>query len=125
MDIRIGSIEFWLPESEAIHGIGRDDLDAEGSSTDEVLDWFRGVNNGIAISDAPEFDARWLGRLLSLTEEPPQVQMLDFFSYAAMVLPTTGAFQRTVDHMKQTDVPHRAEPDARRMAQAVLEGMKA
>lgn len=54
----------WNPVSEEVHGIPRSDLD-DAASADDVASWlWETVAGRQLVSDAPEFDQRWLDRLL-------------------------------------------------------------
>ncbi len=64
----------WNPVSEQVHGIPRADLDDAGSA-DDVAAWLLEVIAGRSlVSDAPEFDQRWLDYLLG----GPGPQINDF-----------------------------------------------
>ena len=114
--------DLWSAESEAVHGISLDYLERTGSSIEDVLAWYDTVNIGVAVSDNPEFDARWLGCLARLTRTPPRVRLVDFDTYVLMTLKDTGAVNDVFRHLEQSSVPHRAGEDARRMAEAWLVG---
>lgn len=59
----------WIPESALVHGIDRAELD-DAPQADEVARWFRQlIGDRILISDAPEYDAMWLARLLGERRE--------------------------------------------------------
>ncbi len=54
----------WNPVSEEVHGIPRADLDG-ANSADDVVSWLlEAIAGRTLVSDAPEFDQRWLDRLL-------------------------------------------------------------
>ncbi|UWR55513.1 3'-5' exonuclease [Phaeobacter inhibens] len=54
----------WNPVSEEVHGILRADLDG-ANSADDVASWLlEAIAGRTLVSDAPEFDQRWLDRLL-------------------------------------------------------------
>ncbi|ANT62925.1 hypothetical protein AYJ57_20825 (plasmid) [Salipiger sp. CCB-MM3] len=116
------SDDLWSAESEAVHGITLEELEKTGSSIEEVLAWYDTVNIGVAVSDNPEFDARWLGCLARLTRTPPRVRLVDFDTYVMMTLKDTAAVNKVFRHLEQCAVPHRAGEDARRMAEAWLVG---
>ncbi len=66
--------EDWDPDSEQVHGIPRADLE-DAESADDVATWLLETITGrVVVSDAPEFDQRWLDRLLS----KPGPQIGDF-----------------------------------------------
>ena len=54
----------WNPESADVHGISKSELEA-ADPADEVAQWFLDIlGNRVPVSDAPEFDQRWMNRLL-------------------------------------------------------------
>ena len=108
----------WSEASADIHGLSLDVLAVDGAKAQDVATWFKARNRGIAISDNPEFERRWLIRLLATAPPFPAVQILDFDSYVRMTLPNAGAVARVYDTLKQEPTPHRAGPDAARLARA-------
>lgn len=111
----------WAADSEAIHGLPLDRLETEGVPANEAAGWFAKRNVGIGITDAPEFDRRWLARLLSVAPPVPTVQLLDFDSYVAMTVPDARV-DRVYSYLDAFPAPHRAGADAARLAAAVLDG---
>lgn len=113
----------WSSASAEIHGLSRAHLDAKGQEPFEVAKWFKERNIGLAITDAPVFEQRWLIKLLATDPPFPVVQLLDFDSYVAMSLPEAAAVSRVYRALEtQGPPPHRAGPDAERLAKAWLEG---
>jgi hypothetical protein len=54
----------WSPEAEAVHGISRETLRAEGRPVEEVAARMNEALAGrVVLTDAPEFDERWCARL--------------------------------------------------------------
>jgi hypothetical protein len=118
--------EGWSPASAEIHGLSRARLEAEGTHASEVATWFKQRNIGLAITDNPEFEQRWLIRLLATNPPFPVVQLLDFDSYVRMSLPDKAAVSRVYRALEQHGpAPHRAGPDAERLARAWLNGTRA
>ena len=116
--------EAWSESSAAIHGLSRARLDAEGDSAPDVAAWFKERNIGIAVTDAPEFEKRWLVRLLATDPPFPAVQLLDFDSYVRMTLPDAASVSRVYHALEaQGPPPHRAGSDAERLAKAWLNGV--
>ena len=113
----------WSRDSQAVHGVPFQTLCAEGQAPEDAAAWFAARNVGIAISDAPEFDRRWLARLLVTAPPLPDVQLLDFDSYVALTLDPDGV-DRAHCHLDTTPTPHRAGPDAARLAAAWLAGTR-
>jgi DNA polymerase-3 subunit epsilon len=115
--------EGWSVASAEIHGLSRAHLEAEGLEASEVATWFQERNIGLAITDNPEFEQRWLIRLLATNPPFPPVHLLDFDSYVRMSLPDAAAVSRVYRAMDaQGPPPHRAGPDAERLATAWLNG---
>jgi hypothetical protein len=106
----------WSEASADIHGLGLDVLAADGTNAQDVATWFKAHNRGIAITDNPEFERRLLIRLLATDPPIPAVQILDFDSYVRMTLPNAAAVARVYDTLKEEPTPHRAGPDAARLA---------
>ena len=111
----------WAKESEAIHGLPLERLEAEGVPAEKAAAWFAERNVGIGITDAPEFEKRWLARLLSPAPPIPEVQLLDFSSYVAMTVPECRV-DDVYRYLDAIPAPHRAGADAARLAAAWLDG---
>lgn len=113
----------WSEASAEIHGLSRARLDAEGYDAWEVAAWFKDLNTGIAVTDNPEFERRWLIRLLATDPPFPGVRLLDFDSYLRISLPDAAAVTRAYRSLEnQGPPPHRAGPDAERLARAWASG---
>ncbi|WP_170330064.1 exonuclease domain-containing protein [Ruegeria arenilitoris] len=113
----------WSEISAQVHGLSRAYLEAEGDDPQRVAQWFKTENNGIAITDNPEFERRWLIRLLETDLPFPKVQLLDFDSYVRMSLIEEAAIARVYQSLETPgSPPHRAGQDAARLAKAWLSG---
>lgn len=113
----------WSESSAAIHGLSRTYLEANGDDARDVAKWFKAENNGIAVTDNPEFEQRWLIRLLETDLPFPKVQLLDFESYVRMSLNDDAAIAQVFHSLEtQGPPPHRAGQDAERLAKAWLSG---
>lgn len=61
----------WDPRAEAVHGLDREMLERAGLPPAEVVARLdRDFDGALAFSDAPEFDASWLGRLYAAAGRP-------------------------------------------------------
>ena len=115
--------EGWSAESAAVHGILREELDA-APTADEVARWFLRMTSGRhLLSDAPEFDAFWLGRVVDLDAEG--VRLLDYDNAAwTTFIDVPGALHKVFGHRARQKTLHRAEADARDLAAAWRAGLR-
>ncbi|QPH55658.1 hypothetical protein [Pontivivens ytuae] len=113
----------WSPASAAVHGIPRPAL-AIAMPAAEVADWAREmIGEAVLLSDAPTFDQRWLDRLLAAggISEGPKIHDLDAAAadtFSARSLDEEGAILAFYKALDRTPHPHRAEADARGLAEA-------
>lgn len=124
------SMTEWHPESEAVHGIPRGDLNAAGSAED-VAKWLQQECAGrVLVSDAPEFDQRWLDTLMQTAGETAGMQIDDFdrvawFAFSdedGRVAP--GQLNRVYAALTERKTLHRAGDDAANLAYAWREGCR-
>lgn len=108
----------WSPQSAAVHGVPLDAL-ASAPEADEVAETFGELFAGsILVSDAPQYDQRWFDKLFG--SRGPQLR--DFHHEAASRFgPNSNALDRLNETLARSPAPHRAGPDARRLARAWLE----
>jgi hypothetical protein len=114
----------WSAQSAAIHGIAPATLKAEGLSVDEActrLD--EATHRRLVVSDAPRHDDWWLGRLYAATGREKAWSLGDVerlyggFAQESGLGPTEAA--RLLTRIEQIyPHPHRAGPDALRLAKA-------
>jgi len=111
----------WSAESAAIHGITLAML-AAAPEADAVVAAFAPVlADATLVSDAPAFDQRWLDALLGR----PGPRVRDFHVVAHELLGgSANALDWVYETLARTHAPHRAGPDARRLAKAMAEGLK-
>jgi hypothetical protein len=106
--------EAWSLEAEAVHGIPRQALaDARTAETvaREVGEMLRARH---VLSDAPEFDERWLATLLQ-SADIPVVTVLDYDAVSASVFGHQD-LHLVYRSLERTPLPHRAGPDSARLA---------
>lgn len=119
----------WNPESEAVHGILRTDLD-EAERAEDVAHWLRAITIGRTLaSDAPNFDQRWFDKLMTTIEEPPHMTINDFhrilriaFSHDDGIV-APGRLHYAYKNRATGKVVHRAGPDAANLAYAYRAGL--
>lgn len=116
-------ISSWSAESAVVHGIALAAL-AAAPLAETVAARFTGLMSGaLVLSDAPEYDQRWLDRLLSTLPTPPGITLRDFDAAAHGVF-TGPALDALYERLNLTRAPHRAGPDAARLARAWLAGSR-
>lgn len=112
----------WTNRAAQIHGISRSSL-ATAPEAPAVAGWVREkLQNRLLVSDAPEYDSRWLAKLMMAGDlDVPEI--LDFDTLVSSALP-----DRAIDHLYEKlariPKPHRAERDALRLARAFEVGWK-
>jgi DNA polymerase-3 subunit epsilon len=119
------SMSEWSAEAEAVHGISRAELDDAPCALD-VAEWFYNTLAGRPmVSDAPEFDARWLRRLAG---DQCRSKIYDIdqalrwaFSVDGVINP--GRLHKCYKNMTARRTTHRAGPDAANMAYAWRAGI--
>ena len=113
----------WSPVSAEIHGISMEEL-RRAPPAAEIARWTAGlVGDATVVSDAPEFDARWLACLYE-TEGGlilPPVRDFDLLAAARFDM---AAIRRVYAALDAIPAPHRAGPDAERLARAWTAGLE-
>jgi hypothetical protein len=67
------------------------------------------------VSDAPEFEARWLSRLLAASGEN-QIPLIEDFDNISFAMFSDYALDMLYETVERRPAPHRAGPDSARMA---------
>jgi hypothetical protein len=141
----------WSASAAELHGLSREHLLAEGKPAKEVADLLLRLAAGRQlVSDAPDRETQWMGRLLALTDHPPHlwptiIDLVDAcWDETARLLsaappPGVSVGQERLHCLwagrrarrQRTGPRHRAEPDAQGMllgyqatAQAVTETLE-
>ncbi|WP_058275035.1 hypothetical protein [Ruegeria atlantica] len=115
----------WDPKSEKVHGLQYSAVTTTGSDADEVSDWLLDiVQENTLISDAPDFDQRWLDHLL----RRPGPRIMDFDQAAWNTFSDRGnrassVLSRVYKTKSNRPTTHRAGPDAADLAYAWRAGM--
>ena len=113
----------WSAESQAVHGLTLAELE-QAPPAAEVACWTAGLLAGrTLVADAPEHDERWLHRLLATAPDTPRPRVRDFDILVAARL-DTAAVLRVYAALDRLAAPHRAGPDAERLARAWRAGLK-
>lgn len=111
----------WSEESARVHGVTIAVL-AMARDADAVVEDFGPLLFGVnLVSDAREFDQFWLDRLLGR----PGPRIADFHDTAHRLIGGSAhALDWVYETLARTPAPHRAGPDARRLAKAMAEGLR-
>lgn len=115
----------WHERSAAVHGIDSGALEREGWEAPDVAAWYLELTAGKRVgSDAPEFERRWLRRLLDVGDLEPDVvergvvAVIDYYEVIDDVL-NDLQMDRYHERLARIPSPHRAGPDAERHARAL------
>jgi hypothetical protein len=116
----------WDAEAEAIHGLSRAEIIAQGRSVDEVAAELTAHTRGAQVlSDAPAFDTKWLHDLYRATGAEPPFILRDFHQFVwreAAIRgrrPDIAIVKAEADAYLLFPKQHRAGPDARRNAEMI------
>lgn len=111
----------WSPASAAVHGISMETIEEEGHPVELVCDWVNALLGGrtIVASDAPRYDQDWLDTLFRAADREQLFTLYDF----GMLMGSLNPDQIThLSHLLHwAKVPHRAGPDALRLASKLME----
>lgn len=113
----------WSDQSADVHGIARRELDAAPLSSDVAHELIDRIAGRIVVSDAPAFDHFWAEQLTE-TIGMKLKMFADFDAIVGSVCKGNhAAIGKAFNHLEMTVSPHRAGPDAARLAAANLEGV--
>ena len=108
-------LDDWSQTSAAVHGITLAELREAPKRSQVVRTFHQTLGWRRLVSDAPEFEQRWLTRFLGL--DPLQAELpvedIDAITFAAF---DAGQIARMHEAIRRINVPHSAGPDAARMA---------
>ena len=111
----------WSPASEQIHEILLDALRLELAGPLEVASMLNAALRGkvVVLTDAPQFDQIWLARLYEAAGLEQGFVIYDIERIAGYLNP--DEYRQFVHLLSRSRIPHRAGPDAVRLASAMLE----
>ncbi|WP_281969109.1 hypothetical protein [Roseovarius nanhaiticus] len=109
----------WSPQSATVHGIPMTDLQAAPPATQVAERFLHIMGDRRLVSDAPEFETRWISRLLQVNdyERIPRIEDFDGISFALF---EGFALDMLYETLERRPAPHRAGPDSARLAGAWL-----
>ena len=116
-------LDAWSADSQAVHGLTLAELEHASPAAEVALWAAELITDRTLVADAPEYDQRWLHRLLATAPGTPHPTVRDFDAMvAARRVP--AALLRVYAALDRIPTPHRAGPDAARLARAWLAGLR-
>lgn len=109
----------WSVQSAAVHGIRMVNLETAPPATKVAESFLRVLGARRLVSDAPEFEMRWLSRLLQTNGLGPMPAIEDFDGIS-FALFEGHALDMLYERLERHPAPHRAGPDSARLADAWL-----
>jgi hypothetical protein len=109
----------WSPQSAAVHGIPLSDLEDAPSASNVAQEFLNILEGRQLVSDAPEFEARWLSRLLTAGGED-QLPPIEDFDGVSFAMYSGYALDMVYETVERRPAPHRAGPDSARLARGWL-----
>lgn len=110
------SMKHWSAQSAAAHGIPLEQLHDEGHPADEVAAWLAEELREAGVSDAPEYERRWIGRLWELLDPRPPLVLFDYDVLIAATISGLNLVRSVYRNLDLAPAPHRAAMDAARLA---------
>lgn len=107
----------WSVQSAAVHRIKFSDLETAPSAFTVAEMFMQVLGRRVPVSDAPEFDQRWLDRLLALHRDCTEVEIRDYDA-VSFALFSDLALDMLYESLERRPAPHRAGPDSARLAGA-------
>ncbi len=116
---------YWLAESQAIHGITREELNHAPHARNVAEELLMRTEGKVAFCDGGGFDRRWCNKLLEATPSAKDVSMAHYEQAQAIAFDDNDfAWEAGVRYIDRTKVPHRAREDAVILATGILKGLK-
>ncbi|NYT73196.1 hypothetical protein HZU72_12260 [Halomonas sp. QX-2] len=111
--------DHWDPLAEAIHGITRDEIIEHGL---HIIDAAEKLNDMLGFEtvfcDALDTDYFWLKKLYEASGKEPSFKLADIYQLHKILSDEHMASMKTI--LKDLPIPHRAQSDAARYAEAVV-----
>lgn len=111
----------WSAASEAVHGISLEEIKQQGHPVEDVCDWLNAAlgTKTIVATDAPRYDQDWLDTLFEAAGRKQQFTLYDFEILTSGF--SADQHQQLGHLLRRTPAPHRAGPDALRLAANLME----
>ncbi|MEY8095963.1 hypothetical protein AB9F29_00900 [Falsihalocynthiibacter sp. S25ZX9] len=107
----------WSPQSAAVHGIALEELEGAPVAYRVVGDLLESLGNRVLVSDAPEFETRWLTRLMKAGAQATVPNVEDYHRVSSASF-SGLALDMLYEALERSPAPHRAGPDSARLAHA-------
>lgn len=117
------SMENWSTQSEAVHNITREALDAAPEARDVAREFIARAEGKALISDAPFWETKWALRLAATAIDHPGVDVSNYHTIAEDFFDDL-ALDCLYERLERLPVPHRAGIDAQRLAKGFLRGLE-
>ena len=113
----------WAPQSAAVHGIALEELDDAPAAHRVAGDLLECLGGKVLVSDAPEFETRWLIRLMKAGAQATVPNVEDYHRVSSASF-SGLALDMLYEALERSPAPHRAGPDSARLAHAWRKAMK-
>lgn len=111
----------WSSASAGVHGIPLDLLQQEGHVIGDVCDWLNAIlsTRTIVATDAPRYDQDWLDTLFKAAGREQRFILYDYDLLTGAL--GSDQYRHFVYLLDRDPAPHRAGPDALRLASRLME----
>jgi DNA polymerase III epsilon subunit-like protein len=113
----------WSPQSAEVHGISLSDLEDAPSAAEVAEAFLYVVGRRRLVSDATEFEAGWLSRLLRTTGRS-KIPPIEDFNAVSFAVFSGYALDMLYETVERRPAPHRAGPDTARLARGWLKAVE-
>lgn len=112
---------FWSPASARVHGLSLETIKQEGHAVEDVCDWLNGLLKPTVIvaTDAPRYDQDWLDTLFRAAGREQLFTLYDFEVLTGAL--SDDQYRHLGYLLDRAAIPHRAGPDALRLASKLME----
>lgn len=115
----------WSEKSAKIHGLSQSELRNAPEASFIVKDFWQKLGDRTLLSDAPEFETRWLTKLLKASRvQAETVPFVGDYHHASFSIFSGYALDIVYETLERRAAPHRAGPDSARLATAWLHALR-
>lgn len=116
----------WSEIAERVHGVARGEFDHAPGAAEVVAGFLRCVGDRVILSDAPEYESKWLRLLFAAASRRDTPRVEDYHAVTFRLFEADPAgLDRVYEYLTWHPAPHRAGPDAEGMVRAWLAGRRA